>query len=85
MTDSKMLSTHAFVWFSVICQVKHTIPYKIILRAIFFVKDATVFQQTLFAMCDPALLGMTKRRDYWLKASIHRVGPAGHDVTSLRT
>ena len=52
MTDSKMLSTHAFVWFSVICQVKHTITYKIVLRAIFFVKDAVVFHQTLFVVCE---------------------------------
>ena len=51
MTDSKTLSAHAFVWFSVICQVKHTITYKIVLRAIFFVKDAVVFHQPLFTLC----------------------------------
>ena len=87
MTDSKTLSTHAFVWFSVICQVKHTITYKIVLRVIFFVKDAVVFHQTLFAMCTPTLLGMTQRQEYWLLRQYdgRPVLPSGLRVKSAMT
>lgn len=50
MTDSKTLSAHAFVWFSVICQVKHTITYKIVLRAIFLLKMPWFFTK-LYSRC----------------------------------